>query len=201
MPRMLLDIQNRGQLSAGMTTYNPDRNQLIDTYKELGGVSEVFRLSHRGKYESLMRKYAGRAAIGHVRYATCGAEDRSYAQPFERHHVQKHKWFSFAFNGQLANYQELREELLADSDNHLARDTDTEIIMHEIGRELSGDRRPAADRDHAEHQPAVRRGVLPGAAQRAGRHARGPRSAGHQAAVLRRSKARCLPRPARAWPC
>jgi amidophosphoribosyltransferase len=142
IPRMLLDIQNRGQLSAGMTSYNPHRHQLIDTYKELGGVSEVFRLSHRGKYESLMRKYAGRAAIGQVRYATCGSEDRSYAQPFERQHVQKHKWFSFAFNGQLANYQELRQNLLADSDNHLARDTDTEIIMHEIGRELSGDRRP-----------------------------------------------------------
>ena len=142
MPRMLLDIQNRGQLSTGMTSYNPERNQLIDTYKELGGVSEVFRLSHRGKFESLMRRYAGRAAIGHVRYATCGCDDRSYAQPFERHHVQKHKWFSFAFNGQLANYQELRENLLADCDNHLARDTDTEIIMHEIGRELSGDRRP-----------------------------------------------------------
>ena len=143
IPRMLLDIQNRGQLSAGMTSYNPDRNQLIDTYKDLGGVSEVFRLSHRGKAESLMRRYAGQAAIGHVRYATCGCDDRSYAQPFERHHVQKQKWFSFAFNGQLANYQELRENLLADSDNHLARDTDTEIIMHEIGRELSGDRRPA----------------------------------------------------------
>ena len=110
MPRMLLDIQNRGQLSAGMTSFNPLRNQLIDTYKDVGSVSEVFRLNHRGKCESLMRKYAGRAAIGHVRYATCGAEDRSYAQPFERHHVQKHKWFSFAFNGQLANYAELRNE-------------------------------------------------------------------------------------------
>ena len=75
----------------------------------MGGVSEVFRMNHRGKYESLMKEYAGRAAIGHVRYATCGAEDRSYAQPFERQHLQKHKWFSFAFNGQLANYQELRE--------------------------------------------------------------------------------------------
>ncbi|MEX0712708.1 MAG: amidophosphoribosyltransferase [Pirellulales bacterium] len=142
LPRMLLDIQNRGQLSAGFTTYNPHRKQLIDTYKDLGGVSEVFRLSHRGKYESLMKEYAGRAAIGHVRYATCGAEDRSYAQPFERHHLQKQKWFSFAFNGQLANYQQLRRELLADGDNHLARDNDTEIIMHQISRELSGDRRP-----------------------------------------------------------
>ncbi len=142
IPRMLLDIQNRGQLSAGMTSYNPHRKQLIDTYKDLGGVGEVFRLSHRGKYESLMRRYAGRAAIGQVRYATCGPEDRSYAQPFERQHVQKHKWFSFAFNGQLANYQQLRERILADGDSHLARDTDTEIIMHEIGRELSENRRP-----------------------------------------------------------
>ncbi len=100
MPRMLLDIQNRGQLSAGMTTLSTrDRNQLLDTHKEVGTVSEVFRLSHRGKAESLMQEYAGRAAIGHVRYATCGAEDRSYAQPFERHHLQKRKWFASASTG------------------------------------------------------------------------------------------------------
>jgi amidophosphoribosyltransferase len=142
MPRMLLDVQNRGQLSAGMTTFNPDRNQLLSTYKELGGVSEVFRMSHRGKFESLMKEYAGRAAIGHTRYATCGAEDLAYGQPFERQHLQKHKWFAFGFNGQLANYAELRERLLADADNHLSRDNDTEIIMHEISRELSGDNRP-----------------------------------------------------------
>jgi amidophosphoribosyltransferase len=140
VPRMLLDIQNRGQLSAGFTTYNPGRHQLIDTYRELGSVSEAFRLNHQGKAESLMRKYAGSAAIGHVRYATCGAEDCSYAQPFERHHLQKRKWFSFAFNGQLANYAELRDKLLAEDDHHLTRTTDTEIIMHEISRELAGDR-------------------------------------------------------------
>jgi len=140
---MLLDIQNRGQLSAGITTFHPERPKRIATYKDLGSVSEVFRLSHRGKAESLMAQYAGRAAIGHVRYATCGEEDREAAQPFERHHLQKRKWFSFAFNGQLANYRQLRDRLLADDDHHLARETDTEIIMHEISRELSGDRRPA----------------------------------------------------------
>jgi amidophosphoribosyltransferase len=102
----------------------------------------VFRLAHRRDCEALMQEYAGCAAIGHVRYATCGEDDRSYAQPFERHHLQKHKWFSFAFNGQLANYQDLRNKLLSDADHHLARRTDTEIIMHEISRELSGDRRP-----------------------------------------------------------
>ncbi len=142
LPSMLLDIQNRGQLAAGITSYNPRRDQLIDTHKDVGTVSEVLRLSHREQAEQLMRKYAGRAAIGHVRYATCGEDDRGFAQPFERHHLQKHKWFSFGFNGQLANYEALRDRLLSDSDHHLARESDTEIIMHEISRELSGDRRP-----------------------------------------------------------
>ncbi len=137
VPRMLLDIQNRGQLSAGMTAWSPGRPQLLATLKDVGSVSEVFRLSHRGKYESLMEQHLGRAAIGHVRYATCGAEDRGYAQPLERPHIQKRKWFAFGFNGQLANYPELRAEILAGDDNHLARDNDTEVIMHAIGNELS----------------------------------------------------------------
>lgn len=143
IPRMLLDVQNRGQLAAGFTTYNPRRNQLIDTYKEIGTVNEVFRLSHRNAFELLMREYAGRAAIGHVRYATCGRDDRSYAQPFERHHIKKHKWFSFAFNGQLANYQDLRKRILDNDDNYLARETDTEIIMHEISTSLSSESTPS----------------------------------------------------------
>ena len=142
MPRMLQDIQNRGQLAAGITSFSNARDQLIDTHKDIGTVHEVFRLSHRGKSEALMQEYAGCAAIGHVRYATCGQEDRSYAQPFERHHIQKHKWFSFAFNGQLANYPQLRDKLLSDDNHHLARETDTEIVMHELSREMSGDRNP-----------------------------------------------------------
>jgi amidophosphoribosyltransferase len=142
LPRMLLDIQNRGQLAAGITTYNPKRRQLIDTHKDIGSVTEVFRLAHREKCEALMKEYAGQAGIGHVRYATCGMEDRSYAQPFESHHLMKRKWFSFGFNGQLANYTALRDELLSQGDHHLARETDTEIIQHEISREFSGDRDP-----------------------------------------------------------
>src|SRR5437763_7049395 len=95
MPRVLLDLQNRGQLAAGFTTYNPNRDKLLDTFKQIGGVIEAFRLNHHAKYESIMREYAGRAAIGHVRYATCGATDRNHAQPFERQHGCKWKWFSF----------------------------------------------------------------------------------------------------------
>jgi amidophosphoribosyltransferase len=144
MPRLLLDLQNRGQLAAGMSTFNPQREKILDTYKQIGTVIEAFRLNHEAKKDSILREYAGRAAIGHVRYATCGATDRSYAQPFERHHGCKWKWFAFAFNGQLANFSQLRDELLARTDYHLTRDTDTEVIMHYLSHELSqcGNDRP-----------------------------------------------------------
>src|SRR5229473_2220757 len=42
MPRMLLDLQNRGQLAAGFTTFNPTRQRLLDTYKQIGTVVEAF---------------------------------------------------------------------------------------------------------------------------------------------------------------
>ncbi len=142
LPRMLLDIQNRGQLSAGISTYHPNRQQLIKTHRGVGSVTEVLRLSHRGKMESLMAKYAGPAGIGHVRYATCGSDAKSHAQPFERRHLNRHKWFSIGFNGQLANYQQLRDELLRDGDFHLASETDTEIILHELSRAFSLEDRP-----------------------------------------------------------
>src|SRR2546423_5482108 len=86
MPRMLLDLQNRGQLAAGFSSYDPRREKLLCTYKQIGTVIEAFRLNHQAKYDSLMKQYAGRAAIGHVRYATCGTNERCEAQPFERHH-------------------------------------------------------------------------------------------------------------------
>ncbi len=140
MPSMLLDIQNRGQLAAGISSYNPDRAQLLDTFKDVGTVAEVFRMSHPAKHMAILDEYAGRAAIGHTRYATCGADDARYAQPFERHHGRRWKWFSFAFNGQLANYVELRDRLLSRRDYHFSLDTDTEILMHSLAYRLRGDK-------------------------------------------------------------
>jgi amidophosphoribosyltransferase len=142
MPRMLLDLQNRGQLAAGFTTFDPDRERILETYRQVGGVIEAFRFNHQAKFDSLMREYSGRAAIGHVRYATCGANNRNYAQPFERFHGCKWKWFAFGFNGQIANFTELRDELLNLADYHLTRNTDTEIIMHYLSHAFRGDERP-----------------------------------------------------------
>ena len=143
MPGMLLDLQNRGQLASGFSTYNPQRAQLLDTFKDVGGVAEVFRTSHTGKNEAIMSKYAGRASIGHTRYATSGADDVRYAQPFERHHGRPWKWFSFGFNGQLANYVSLRDELRDQRGYHFSLDTDTEIIMHALAYGLRSQHRPS----------------------------------------------------------
>ena len=117
-----------------MTSYSPDRRKRLLTYKDLGSVNEVFRLAHKEKQDSLLKRYAGEAAIGHVRYATCGADDLDNAQPFERTHLQLSKWFALAYNGQLSNHQHLRQQVLGNDDHHLTGDSDTEILLHLIAQ-------------------------------------------------------------------
>ena len=143
MPSMLLDLQNRGQLASGMTTFDPDRTLMLKTFKDVGTVTEGFRMSHTGKHGAILSEHAGRAAIGHTRYATSGEEDDPrYAQPFEREHGRIWKWFSLAFNGNLANYTQLRERLLSKRGYHFTYNTDTEIIMHTLAYRLRGERMP-----------------------------------------------------------
>ncbi len=142
VPSMLLDLQNRGQLAAGMSSYDSRRIQILDTYKAVGTVTEAFRMSHGERYGEIMARHTGTAAIGHTRYATCGADDVRYAQPFERHHGRTWKWFSFAFNGNLANYAELRNRLLSRRDYVFTLNTDTEILMHSLAYRLRGEHPP-----------------------------------------------------------
>lgn len=143
MSQMLLDVQNRGAVAAGFTSYQPDRTTILKTFKDVGGVSEALRISHAAKHDSILSDNAGHAAIGHTRYATSGEDDDVlYAQPFERQHGRLWKWFSLAFNGNLANYSQLRERLLSKRGYHFTLNTDTEIIMHTLAYRLRGQRRP-----------------------------------------------------------
>lgn len=134
MSGMLLDLQNRGQLAAGFGTYNPDCPQIINTFKYVGTVGEAFRMSHRGIFESILREYAGPAAIGHARYATSGADDIRYAQPFERQHGQLWKWFGMPFNGTLSNFVDLRERLLSQRGYH--------FTLNSLAYQLWGEKPP-----------------------------------------------------------
>ncbi len=143
--KMLLQQQHRGQNSAGITTYRKKRTQLIDTYKDLGMVNEVFRSHHFAKNAAILKEYSGTKGIGHVRYSTSGNDDAAAAQPFERHHGRLWKWFSFSFNGHIANFSQLKKELMKSS-YHLIRNVDTELTMHFISKAMvGGKRRPLED--------------------------------------------------------
>lgn len=140
--KLLINMQNRGQLSSGITTYNESRPHILKTFKDIGLVNEVFRVSRPEKFNNIIRDFAGNQGIGHVRYATCGDNDRMYAQPFDRQHGRKYKWFSMCFNGNIANYVDLKNELLQKKGYHLILDSDTEVIMHNISRLLKGESKP-----------------------------------------------------------
>ena len=131
----LMDLQNRGQLSAGITTYDPERKRILQTYKENGKVDEVFRINHKYKLKSLTSSYSGNIGIGHTRYATSGDDSDTLAQPFERPHGRLSKWFSIAYNGNLSNYSQLKTELEQVGYN-MTYDSDTEIIMHYLSRDM-----------------------------------------------------------------
>ncbi|MBU0757638.1 MAG: amidophosphoribosyltransferase [Nanoarchaeota archaeon] len=135
--KMILNLQNRGQLSSGVSTFNEKRDHLISTYKDLGSVNEVFKTQNPAKTKEIYSKYSGDRGIAHTRYATCGVASRSDAHPFERVHGRKYKWFSLCFNGNLANYSELRRKLLEKKDYHMIHNNDTEIIMHNISKTIA----------------------------------------------------------------
>lgn len=122
--RMLLDLQHRGQLSAGATSYDICRKEILKTVKRVGPVANLLQDLPKGE-----------AVIGHVRYATNG--DEREVQPLERPHLRKSKWFSLVYNGQLSNYEDLRDELLSEGEYHLSSDGDTELILYKIARAIS----------------------------------------------------------------
>lgn len=142
LPDILIDLQNRGQLAAGITRYDADP-LLLKTYKGVGSVNDVFHLTHPDsqKMHRLMSQYTGRGGIGHVRYATCGKDDPDQAQPFERRHGRRWKWFAFCFNGNVTNFNEVKAGL-EEEDYHLRYNNDTELLMHHIAYALRGERKP-----------------------------------------------------------
>ncbi len=138
--RMLLQQQNRGQLSAGITTFDEKRELRLFTYRKLGLVNEAMSSHNLGKHNAILDRLQGNLGIGHVRYATCGTNDITYAQPFEMYHGRSWKWFSIAFNGNLANFNELKASL-EEKNYQLVRKSDTELIMHNISYAMRGDER------------------------------------------------------------
>lgn len=138
LQKMLLQLQHRGQLSAGFTIFDDTQSERLKTYKANGLVNEVFHLSEEEKAQKLFDTHSGRIGIGHTRYATSGTIGCEDAQPYERVHSRLWKWFAFAFNGNVANAPDIRADLKT-KDYHFKSNTDTEVLMHTIAHYLGTD--------------------------------------------------------------
>lgn len=133
--QMLLQLQHRGQLSAGVTVYKENEPFILKTHKGLGLVNNIFRAEHNGKFDAIIEKLSSQKGIGHVRYATCGADDLEYAQPFDHFHGLKNRWFALSFNGNIANFDSVRATL-EKKNYHFVRENDTEAIMLLLSKAL-----------------------------------------------------------------
>ncbi|RAW45680.1 amidophosphoribosyltransferase [Halorubrum sp. 48-1-W] len=119
----LYALQHRGQESAGIVTHDGFQQH---SHVERGLVGDAFQ---PGDLESL----AGSTGIGHVRYPTAGSLDKSCAQPFSVSF--KSGSLGLSHNGNLVNADEVREEL-ATAGHAFTSDGDTEVIAHDIARNL-----------------------------------------------------------------
>ena len=119
----LYALQHRGQESCGIVV-NDDG--VFASHKDLGLVGEVF------DQEALARLPQGTMAVGHTRYGTTGASNRSNCQPIEVNH-QKGR-MALAHNGNLSNAAVLRDQLeLSGAIFHST--SDTEIIAYIVTKE------------------------------------------------------------------
>ena len=119
----LFSLQHRGQESCGIVV-NDDG--VFRLHKDQGTVGDVFTP------QILEELGQGNIAVGHVRYATTGGNNRINAQPLTVNHVKGA--MALAHNGNLVNSTELREELeLNGSIFHTT--SDTEVISYLITKE------------------------------------------------------------------
>ncbi|VCU70386.1 Amidophosphoribosyltransferase [Pigmentiphaga humi] len=126
----LLLLQHRGQDAAGIAT---SQGNAFNMFKAHGLVRDVFRTRN-------MRSLPGNSGIGQVRYPTAGSSSsEEEAQPF---YVNAPFGITFAHNGNLTNWEALREEMFRIDRRHINTNSDSEVLLnvlaHELQRSSSG---------------------------------------------------------------
>ena len=119
----LYALQHRGQESAGIATFNPDKG--LNFYCGMGLITDVFK-----DYE--IQNLSGNMAIGHVRYSTTGQSRLENSQPFVTDFDDG--FIAMAHNGDIVNSEELREELISEG-YEFKSDTDSEVICYMLKKE------------------------------------------------------------------
>ncbi len=119
----LYALQHRGQEAAGIVTHDGFQQH---SHVELGLVGDAFDPED-------LSGLNGTTGIGHVRYPTAGGLDEGCAQPFTVSF--KSGALGLAHNGTLVNADEVRDELAAVG-HAFTTDSDTEVIAHDLARNL-----------------------------------------------------------------
>lgn len=120
----LLLLQHRGQDAAGIATGS---GGTFNMHKGPGLVRDVFRTRN-------MRDLPGNAGIAQVRYPTAGsASNAQEAQPF---YVNAPFGITLAHNGNLTNWEQLKDEMYRIDRRHINTESDSEVLLNVLAHEL-----------------------------------------------------------------
>jgi len=120
----LLLLQHRGQDAAGLATADGNRFRM---HKGSGLVRDVFRTRN-------MRSLPGNSGIAQVRYPTQGsAISAEEAQPF---YVNAPFGIMLAHNGNLTNWEQLKDEMFRIDRRHINTNSDSEVLLNVLAHEL-----------------------------------------------------------------
>lgn len=130
----LLAIQHRGQDAAGALTYDGR----FHMYKARGLVRDVFT-------PASLKDLTGSVGIAHVRYPTVGNGGAEDAQPFM---ISYPFGVGMVHNGNVTNFDEIKEEMSRASHWHVNSSCDLEGILKVFGDELALQRIGKLEPDH-----------------------------------------------------
>ncbi len=117
-------LQHRGQDAAGIATADGSRFRM---HKGSGLVRDVFRTRN-------MRSLPGNSGIAQVRYRTQGsAISAEEAQPF---YVNAPFGIMLAHNGNLTNWEQLKDEMFRIDRRHINTNSDSEVLLNVVAHEL-----------------------------------------------------------------
>ncbi len=129
----LLQLQHRGQDSAGIATFDKFAGPEIHVNVVRGLVTQFSEREERAKKgHGPLERLPGSMGIGHVRYCTSASPGLKDAQPIV---FQVDNWrMAVAFNGTITNAGQLRESLRGDHKFHSS--VDTEVLGALLAKHL-----------------------------------------------------------------